>query len=286
MKSRRTFNRYNFWLVILFSFVHKTSAQEFKISLSLEDYNGSLDTVILGYDAMATDTIDDFFQEKDISNQELGVFDVRSYFLNSFDCFSHSIDSEFSTKIDIRQNDCLFKEFCLGIPINNLPVNVSWEINSEVDHCYSHSQISDTYSNYWPPLPVECNYTCLGTNRIDDTGSITISENCVEKVTIDGGVTLGLVFIQILETDTSVEPIASSDIQIYPNPFVDLIYIQNEDFFSSIHSISIYDLNGNLQNTVIGDYTKLNLRHLPNGLYVLKVRLSRNNYLIKRITKF
>lgn len=79
---------------------------------------------------------------------------------------------------------------------------------------------------------------------------------------------------------TSVEPQKSDDIKVYPSPATDFIHIANAT--GNPIDIQLYDLRGKL---VLSDQniSKLDVSHLPSGVYMLKVSDGRNALLTERI---
>ncbi len=67
-------------LCLLFSFcLNWIQAQELSFSLYLEDATGARDTIVLGYDSLATDSIDASFGEINLLGQAWGSdFEVRA----------------------------------------------------------------------------------------------------------------------------------------------------------------------------------------------------------------
>lgn len=65
----------------------------------------------------------------------------------------------------------------------------------------------------------------------------------------------------------------SDDLQVYPNPFHDVIQIKSKD---KVESVQVYDMSGALvyENKLSGSENKVNLSGLKTGVYVLKVQTS------------
>ena len=88
------------------------------------------------------------------------------------------------------------------------------------------------------------------------------------------------------EIEDAVEEIIGNNINIYPNPTKDKIYISSDE---RIEEIKIYNVNGQ-QTTVNRQQTSstgmtINIEHLNSGVYFIKVNTDKGNY-IKRFIKY
>lgn len=70
-------------------------------------------------------------------------------------------------------------------------------------------------------------------------------------------------------------------LDIHPNPTTDFIFIKNE---TKVQSAQVFDASGKLVNTKL-DGNKLDVRALPKGTYILKVRTENDNASMKFIKK-
>lgn len=271
--------------IAIFCLINSLSSQELAVSLYMEDVNNNLDTVIIGYDSSASDSIDSTFSELDVSDQTLDGFDVRSYAINSYDCFYQELETNFTSEIDIRQNDCEFKEFCIGIPTANLPVTISWDINSQLASCYKTLQITDFYSVYWAPLPVMCNDRCVGDYPMYEHSSTVINENCSETAIVHDQ-QLALIFIQLIEISSYVDSYQNENIEVYPNPLKNEVYIKSEHPLNSNYNISIYDIHGAVQKLDYIFGSQIDLSHLTSGAYFLQVQSSSRIVYTKLLIKY
>ncbi|SFZ93030.1 Por secretion system C-terminal sorting domain-containing protein [Flaviramulus basaltis] len=59
-------------------------------------------------------------------------------------------------------------------------------------------------------------------------------------------------------------------ISIYPNPTNEVVYIKGD--VSKLESIDIYNLNGQRVGELKKDFNKIDLRKLPSGLYLMKLK--------------
>lgn len=79
-----------------------------------------------------------------------------------------------------------------------------------------------------------------------------------------------------------VEELAAAGIHIYPNPVEDILTIENT---SSQGNLQLLDINGRIvyQDLLLNGIQRINLQHLSQGVYQLKVDLELNTYTQKII---
>jgi hypothetical protein len=73
-----------------------------------------------------------------------------------------------------------------------------------------------------------------------------------------------------------------NDIQIYPNPSTDLIFIKSQN--NIIEKIEIYNSIGQLNDSKIIDFNKIDITDLASGIYMLKI-FTDNGIMNKKIIK-
>jgi hypothetical protein len=123
--------------------IKMASAQEFVFSMYFEDAAGNRDTLVLGYDINASDSIDDAFGEINIISQAWDEdFDVRV--TNSLYSVTPGPHSMYHTKKQILKNSCGFDYTILpiltiDIKSNNWPVVATWDSTLFIDNCLDYS---------------------------------------------------------------------------------------------------------------------------------------------------
>jgi len=73
-----------------------------------------------------------------------------------------------------------------------------------------------------------------------------------------------------------------SNIQIYPNPSSDLIFIKSNH--NLIEKIEIYNSIGQINKSVVSDFKTLDISELSDGIYILRI-YAKNGILNKKIIK-
>lgn len=86
--------------------------------------------------------------------------------------------------------------------------------------------------------------------------------------------------ITIEKNSMGVNDLNKNEVEIYPNPTSDFVYIQSQ---SAIELVQIYNLNGQLVLTTQAD--QINLTHLPKGDYIIKVKTKEGKELTKKLIK-
>lgn len=125
---------------------------EFSFKLYFEDAMGNKDTVTLGYDANATDSIDAAFGEVNLINQpwsdddfEIRVSDIAQLYGDI---------GNFLTKKNIVKNNCgadwfLQPKISLGIKNAHYPIQLSWNQNAFTGACANVAFLVDLIPDLW-----------------------------------------------------------------------------------------------------------------------------------------
>ncbi len=71
---------------------------------------------------------------------------------------------------------------------------------------------------------------------------------------------------------TPVQSFKQSNIAFYPNPFTDIVYVENEN----ATKLEIYNSLGEIIHTVIKPRKEINLKDLPVGIYIFKISIGDN----------
>jgi hypothetical protein len=100
----------------------------------------------------------------------------------------------------------------------------------------------------------------------------------LEGFSIDNGQTFYRITNEIMNTNDQMD---QNDIQIYPNPSKDIVYIKSHQ---QIQAISVYDLNGK-RLSIHQNADKVQINHLPKGNYILIVELKTGQIIQKKLVK-
>ena len=88
--------------------------------------------------------------------------------------------------------------------------------------------------------------------------------------------------IRITSTTLGTEDQEINNIKIYPNPTSDFVYIDLHDTHS-VKELTVYNITG--KQVVSQKTTKIDLRSLPVGTYILKVSFTNGQHLIRKVIK-
>ena len=82
---------------------------------------------------------------------------------------------------------------------------------------------------------------------------------------------------------TSTKEVENLNLEIYPNPTMDFIFIRNSKFVGSDYKIYTSDLKVVKYGKLLGD--KIDLVDLPSGIYLLAVEYEHSNAIVKFVKK-
>ncbi len=92
--------------------------------------------------------------------------------------------------------------------------------------------------------------------------------------------------VEVLEGEgqviTSVQTLDAGSLKLFPNPFVNTLFLQGEN----ITKVEVLDSNGALVATEVnGKFYKLDLSHLSSGVYTFSIYDDRGNNVIRKVVK-
>lgn len=272
-------------LIILLFFSTHSYSQEFSFSLYFIDAIGNADTVTVGYDSQASDTIDAFFQETNIASQVWNTtFEVR--LSNKFKS-QRSSQSLFNSKKQIVKKKCrhsasnlIYKSLQLDIKADHWPVTVRWDSTLFVDSCNQASFITSIA----PGNEDIGSISNMGRISLAKRDSITFTKN-YNQFSFGGMHS----YLSSSQDSISVYHLAFGDssllsvnlnelknrlnFEIYPNPISTYLKIKSNE---SIEQIEVYNLLGEkvkqYRFLALGERA-LNLQELENGLYFIKAKV-------------
>lgn len=120
-----------------------------------------------------------------------------------------------------------------------------------------------------------------GSYTINFTVGEAIVGEVINGVNIHQGFWAELSNDETLTLETLINPL--EDIQVFPNPVVNLVQIRFKLNETENYKIQLFDINGkeihNLKQTVQEQTKQLNISHLSSGMYLLTVRNPQSNYI-------
>ena len=126
---------------------------------------------------------------------------------------------------------------------------------------------------------------CFGIAQVVDSkqlGQITISPGGISngKMTANCGQIVNLFAPGSTTTGINANKQPTSNLQLYPNPSIQIINVQNNDPNLASFSVRVFDINGNLVLVSLNTsekITRLNTSALSAGTYIAEIYNSNNS---------
>ena len=139
------------FVLIIQLFTSLIYCQEFEFKFYFEDSQGNHDTLTIGYDIDASDSIDTEFNEENIILKPLNpVFDVR--ISDEWSSRRNNKEGTFHTKKQIlAKRDCyeMYPINNIDILTNNWPVKIFWDSTLFFDECIDGSLFTSFTPGRW-----------------------------------------------------------------------------------------------------------------------------------------
>jgi hypothetical protein len=256
--------RFTFLLITLL-LQSKLNAQQFSSTILFTRQNTTdTDSLVIGYDPNATDTLDALFNELNIlQTPRDSAFDVRiGNVWGLLNIGSYNGQTPYQTRRQIMQWRCGSNELSvieLNIKSNKWPVYVNWVRSDFQDSCRTGTSLTNMHPLQW--------WNGQGFREelsIWNYHPIYPSQWSI----IDGNDTLYTYWIGMGNDKaviSSTDDIAADeDIKIYPNPASDYFSITSLTDLK-IDSVEVYSADGRLVLTSTD--IRVNIQSLSNGIY-------------------
>ncbi len=288
-----------FTFILLFVSWSSFSQEEFSFTLYFEDAVGNKDSLILGYDEDGTQFLDEQFGEVDISNEPWdSVFEVRasenilpnpSSTNNPIYYSKKQIVEKICTNSSAMHFDLLFNVYAI-----NFPITISWDGDVFSDSCNIASAL------HWGSVFSDWHWGCCPTFMSSMLENETTEELVASKLVLekndfghyymfnnDSIFTYRLSFSHYYEIPTlELNDVQKSTVLIYPNPFHDMLFIENNH---EVSFLEVYNLAGMLvfsKNLEISSFTKINLHALKSGVYFVSLIQNDTPILNTKLVKY
>lgn len=247
--------KYYFLLVILLLITisnawTQDSTPEFSFQLYFEDAAGSKDTITLGYDPLATDSIDVAFGEVDISAVPWKASGLEVRISNPKN-LPYTQYPDYETKKQIIDYECdnpNLKQ--LNIFTKNWPVTMAWESIS-VDSCLKGSFVTSYQPGGWFDVPGSSSMGVIplfeneSQGLVESTFTANASSNDLPPTGYinSNGDTVSAFWTVFATTDILTMGVKQNEmgkqIQVYPNPFVDNFKLSEDVPLDKMKMISL-----------------------------------------------
>ncbi len=266
-------------------------SQEFSFEMIFEDAIGNTDTLIMGYDPEATDSVDSEFGELNIIESPLdSIFDVR--ITDEWRARSASIDSfgSYHIKKQIVEGTCESVRNAINIDIlcKNWPVTARWNNSGfELEYMQGSVLTSVPPGGWWDVVSP----SDLWRSELFKVTEVTFTENVLEAFVdlfayINNNEDTISVFWVVFAHKNFLYPASFEDYFLnetvfYPNPSSDFIFINNPE---KIIKVSICDLSGK-ENKISFVDNIIDIRNFNSGVYILKIITNENIIITKKLIK-
>lgn len=270
------------WLMIFLFAV--TKAQEFSAYLTFYRVGQyPIDSLEIGYDATATDTLDAQFGEVNIygTPRDTG-FDVRiGNIWNRQNIQEFSLQSPFQTKKQIVPNRCGTNTASiieLDIVSNKWPVGVDWIRNQFLDSCRNGTSLTNMHPLHW--------WNGIGFREVLSIWEWhPIYPN--QWFYIDGADTIYTYWIGVGDSESVTHLIKdinanANQMRIFPNPANSSFTVELPNDFK-LHSLEIFTLEG---LKIMEHFSEnVELGNLPKGVYTVVLHSDDKKRAITKLVK-
>lgn len=267
-------------------------SQQFSFQIHFEDAIGNLDSLTIGFDPLATDSIDAFFGEENIIAQPIdSAFDVRitNEWINRT---YYSQEGTFHTKTQIGYYNCgawTGEPFAIDIHTDHWPVTAYWDSTLFTDECNLESVLTSMTPAGWFDTG---SISDLGVAWYSNQSSVTFTSNVQEWYSellayIDNDSDSIPVFWTAIGGDGIAPNINNYDpteLTLFPNPTSDIVRFDMSNQAKAIVDIKVFNsLGAPLQlrwNQNILDFSSVS-----TGIYWLLIMLEDGNHITTRVVR-
>ncbi len=258
--------------------------QHFEIPVYFEDSAGNKDTIILGYDIMATYGIDTSFGEIDLLDSAYSDdLEVRPAIYDYWDwpTLPRIIESKKMIIGYVCYDSTYFDEansIMVVIKSNKWPITITWDKSLFQETCNNLDIIDCTPGGWFDVCGGGHPYTLLEI-RLNDTASYYDTEFKIET----SEDTLSALFFRFFnDFESAIDNQHKKNIALFPNPTNGLIHLDAE--LHPDDKVSISDLSGRAISFTFYNQ-KIDLSFAPNGMYILTLKFHTGESVIFKIFK-
>lgn len=269
-------------------------AQQFSFPIYFIDAVGNKDTIVIGYDVAATDSIDTLFQEVNIINIPLDTgLDVRisDIWWRRLNMDDGDTLGSYQTKKQIIKNKCNYAQSIIGLDIKTIhwPVTASWGDTSLTSDTCNNIIFTSIHPGGWWDTGSPSN---LYQEYIDPSfpNNVTFTENRDEFLNSYGYIN-DIYFVSYFWLAFWLQPVSVNEItakkpliKVFPNPVTENATVTFPVEFGVAKNVQLYSSIGQL----VASYTTVNnldLTSFSKGIYQLVAINSKGERLTTRIIK-
>jgi hypothetical protein len=265
-------------------------AQQFSFEVFITDSLGHADTVTLGYDASATDSIDAQFGESNIVNQTWdSLFEARISPLTDWNGPVSNFSPPYQSKRQILhynpqppyspfQSQYSNPVYIEVFSANGIPFSLHWNSTLFADSGRTRSGFNFIGIFNLPPVYAS------GNNILEFQGNYTDASYYLKNNDTIWLIGFAFCSYSTVGLNPSINNL-NADITLYPNPSNGWINFKLNDNQHRIDKISIYDILSNevFNTQESSSELNLNLSHLSAGIYMLHGHTSNGKRFVKKL---
>ena len=283
----------------LLIFSLKIAGQEFSFQMTFMDAVGNSDTLIMGYDNDATDSVDAEFGEVNIIDIELdSIFDVRvtnEWKVRAW--YTHQYQSRYHFKKQILKKDCIewADPVSIDIKCNHWPVTAKWDSNLFIgDPCRVGSVFTSLHPGLWWDVLTASD---LGYRKLFNINEVAYTSNAdeffypgdySEGSYINSDQDTMSVFWVVIGTNAIWSHVDQNtydnNIVLYPNPSHDNIRLNTANNIT-VRGIEVFDLTGRKQY-ITWNNNEIDISNLIRGFYYIRFIDNYNRIILKKFIKY
>lgn len=274
------------WLLLLVSI--NLFSQEFSMKLIFENNSGARDSLVVGYDSSASDTIDSFFSEVNIKSDSLdSLLDVRiPIYADPFIWDSMGV-AQVKRQITMRKCDDQYlseKPVPIDVYSSSWPIKISWNVESLKDSCHRGSFLTTIHPKSWFDSDGHTEPFLVQLAQQDHVlykkyVQVCPSDNCYFY---QGKMIIRYWMAFDNQFSVSINELPQSQ-QFKISLTNGVLLIKSERTNLSRFKAVLLDLSGTIINQNIGEQmVKLNIQNMQNKICVLQI-ISKGNVLTKKV---
>lgn len=260
-------------------------SQHFEIPVYFEDSTGNKDTIVLGYDALASYEIDPAFGEINLIDSAYSMdFEVRAAIYDyghEWGDLPRIIESNKMILGHVCYDSTYFDEansIMVVIKSNHWPITMSWDKTKFQETCNNIDIIDCTPGGWFDVCGGGHPYSLLEM-RLTDTASYYDTEF---KIVTETDTLSALFFRFFNDFESAIENTSKEAFQLYPNPTNGLIHLNTE--LHSSNKIIIRDITGTVVPFAFYNHD-VDISNLPDGVYILTMKLHNTEQVVFKIIK-